>query len=831
MANAADCDAPSLAAGPTLQAQDVVAGLGAAPRDLLATSLALFEDSTLLRRLRQLAAEYKGKWFDKTPASDREQQVAESLQTQIEGWKSSPVTDEVLRVVLWMRLREALGLPALTFGSLRSARTAADDLVAATLASIQPGTVEKAKQWAGLGSSREVPDSLDALAKQTLAELVNQVLTTDDQSSVAARQALVRDMKARVAQLDEASQQSLLKAIGASELNDDAIRTMMLTGGGLASFGGAVSLGGFSAYILAAQASAFIPLVSGPALVSFVAVLSNPITIVLTTFGVGYLVTASANEKIQAAIATRVISLLALSGMSAGENDLRRMAASFTRLPGMAQAGTLDAKVLAKYQENWAPVAPAHKKAAVSRPAIADALDSLSASSTRADRWDRLLRPAGATAQDVAAMSVLTLGELLYNIHALDPSVLKAADFSRIADLSDPIEFAAFAHAIEQMDVSSQLGALSNLKGYVAEQMVAAQLVEQGHVVEFPTTSNEPGWDLAVDGVRFQVKNAADPGLLQRHFDKGYDYPVLANSEMAQWLSDAESRGVLPSWADQVHFVEGYSQASVDEVMEQTLAAGDGMLHPHVPAFGVTLAAVRQLHRYSKGQVTGSQAVQEVLINGSITAGLAVTGNFVGVGIGLLVFGPAGGVVLGSALPILSRTLVGGTRRAVEGLAEGDGHKAWSAHARQNLERLMAVLEAALKHKAETIKRRIGWQQEDPVSQYLDWRLDEDVCFVREAWIRLTAIRDNKTLRVEEAGARLVVWMSTCTLHPATYQAELREWTAVMGRKPGFSDNVAEHVEVVKGFITEMLAAGKKAFDEKSKALAADRSQSKRREP
>ena len=73
MANGADCDSPSLAAGPTLQAQDVVAGLGAAPRDLLATSLALFEDSTLLRRLGQLAAEYKGKWFDKTPATDRAQ--------------------------------------------------------------------------------------------------------------------------------------------------------------------------------------------------------------------------------------------------------------------------------------------------------------------------------------------------------------------------------------------------------------------------------------------------------------------------------------------------------------------------------------------------------------------------------------------------------------------------------------------------------------------------------------------------------------------------------------------------------------------------------------
>lgn len=816
---------------PTLQSVDVVAGLGSAPRELLATSLALFEDSTLLRRLEQHAAEYKGKWFDRAPASDRKQEAVTSLQQRVGEWIASSLTDDVLRVVLWMRLREALSLPALTFGALRSARTAADDLVAATLASIQPGKLEeKARQW-GIGTAREVPDSLDSLAKQILAELVNQVLESGDQASMDARQALVRDMKQRVAQLGEASQQRLLKAIGARELNDDAIRTMLLTGGGLAGFGGAVSLGGFSAYILAAQASAFIPLVSGPALVSFVAVLSNPITIVLATLGVGYWATASANEKIQAAIATRVISLLALSGLSAGENDLRRMAASFTRLSGMAKAGTLDAKVLAKYQKNWASVAPVHKKAAVSRPAIADALDSRSAGSTRADRWDHLLRPAGDSAQDLAAMSAMTLGELLYNIHALDPAVLKAAEFSRIADLSDPIEFAAFAHAIEQMDVSRQLGALSNLKGYVAEQMVAAQLVEQGHVVEFPATSNEPGWDLAVDGVKFQIKNAADPGLLQRHFDKGYDFPILANSEMAQWLSDAESRGVLPDWADQVHFVEGYSQASVDEVMEQTLASGDGMLHPHVPAFGVTLAAVRQLHQYSKGQVTGSQAVQEVLINGSITAGLAVAGNFVGVGVGLVVFGPAGGLVLGSAVPILSRTLVGGTRRAVEGLVEGERHKAWSADARLQLERLMGVLEAALKHKAETIKGRIGSQHPNPISEYLDWRLDEEVCFLREAWARLMTIRDDKTLSVDEASARLLSWMSTSTLHPATYQSELRAWTAAMDRKPGFGDNLQEHGEKGKRFFRDMLDAGKKAFDEKSKALTADRSQSKRREP
>jgi hypothetical protein len=55
-----------------------------------------------------------------------------------------------------------------------------------------------------------------------------------------------------VSQLDPAVRAQLLEAIGARELNDDAIRTILLTGGGLASLGTAVSVAGFSAYILAA---------------------------------------------------------------------------------------------------------------------------------------------------------------------------------------------------------------------------------------------------------------------------------------------------------------------------------------------------------------------------------------------------------------------------------------------------------------------------------------------------------------------------------------------------------------------------------------------------
>ena len=48
-----------------------------------------------------------------------------SLQQRAVYWMTAAVGDEVLRLVLWMRLREAFDLPPQTFGTLRSARTAA----------------------------------------------------------------------------------------------------------------------------------------------------------------------------------------------------------------------------------------------------------------------------------------------------------------------------------------------------------------------------------------------------------------------------------------------------------------------------------------------------------------------------------------------------------------------------------------------------------------------------------------------------------------------------------------------------------------------------------
>lgn len=186
---------------------------------------------------------------------------------------------------------------------------------------------------------------------------------------------------------------------------------------------------------------------------------------------------------------------------------------------------------------------------------------------------------------------------------------------------------------------------MSNLKGYVAERVVAARLMGQGHVVEFPEASNEPGWDILVDGEKFQVKDLSDLSGLQRHFDRGFDYPVIANAEIASILKNDDPEQ-LPEWAGQVFFVEGYSNEVVEHVTRSSLEAGDDMLHPNVPVFTLVLSGIRNVGRMNRNEITGAQAIQEVLLDGGTRAGLAVVGNYVGVGVGLLVFGPAGALVL-----------------------------------------------------------------------------------------------------------------------------------------------------------------------------------------
>ncbi|MBS7455719.1 hypothetical protein [Coralloluteibacterium stylophorae] len=771
---------------PVLASGHVVAGLGAAPRELLATCLALFDDSTLQRRISTLVQQWSTRKHEAAASADTATIAA--VQDSVWRWQASPLSNDALRVVLWMYLRDAFGLPAATFASMRSAGTAADDIVARALHLLQPAPRAKLAQQLGLTKGRSMPATLDALARRTMQEMMSSLEAGDARSRQACDRFLA-DTRARLAELPPEDRARLMQAAGVDDLNDAALRSVLLTGGGLGVFSASVGLAGFSTYILAAQASALIPLVSGPALVSLVAVLSNPITVIAATVGMGWWAAHSVSHKVRGSIGVRVLSLLALNGLEGGAAGVRNMLGAFAAVGRLTCVRSLRPEALAAYQADWARIAGSRRKPAKVDASVLKLMESRAGGAARGDPFGQLL--AGARElHDPLALSALTLGDILYNAYSLSPGVLEAADFSRVEDLEDPVAFAAFAHGIESMSPDARLGAFSSLKGYVAERVVAARLVEQGHVVEFPGTANEAGWDISVDGALFQIKDTTDLSGLQRHFERGYDYPVFANGELASELASRAGEA-LPEWADRVHFVEGYSNEIVEHLTRSSLEAGADMLHPDVPLFALLLSGVRNLQRMNRGEVTGSQAVQEFFLDGGTRAGLAVAGNYMGAGIGLVVFGPAGALVLGAVVPIVSQLQSGRVRGMLDQWAQDASYRAWAAAACGALSELVSRAGYLLRRKIGLVRSRRPLEAQAVVVQYLQWRVDDELCFLREAHCRLKSISDDTAEPIERVAQRVLVWLSTSTLHPSSCQREVTALGTMFRRRPSTVDRVS----------------------------------------
>jgi hypothetical protein len=193
--------------------------------------------------------------------------------------------------------------------------------------------------------------------------------------------------------------------------------------------------------------------------------------------------------------------------MSAGRNSVRGMLESFTDIESLKPFGDLSQKLISDYRTDWGPLASIRKqKREVLALQIAELMNRPAVGGYGAEsRLRRMLFPGPTEAQDTAAVGLLTLGDIVYSAAAIEPLVIKGADFARVEDLESTFAFADVARRVHELSPRAMEGAIDNVKGYTAEQVVAAELVAQGHQVSFPETSNEAGWDLLVDGEKTQV--------------------------------------------------------------------------------------------------------------------------------------------------------------------------------------------------------------------------------------------------------------------------------------------------------------------------------------
>ena len=764
----------------------VVTGLGAAKREMLSTCLALYDESKLLSRLSKLydsAKDTVSGWTGKAI----EQQASE-LNTRQHYWLESAFTDEQLRALLWIRLRESLALPARLSLTWRGCSHLADDITAALINAIDPPGLRKSgRAW--LRSKGWLAEGEEAL---TLQDVVIPVLddflkdSKDEEGNTLTESDRHRVLEAVVQHfsgLDSAGHDSMLKSLKVDNINDQAIIKVVLTGTALGGIGASVSLAGFSAYILAAKASAVIPLVSGPGLVSLLHVIAAPITLIGGTGVVAWWAYSSAKRKANAAISARVVAMLTIQGLQGGHQARVRLQAGFAQMPSLVGKPELPKKAVDAYCREWEQCrSAAPEQVANPGPEILSALEQPVPEGTHGTIPG--LTSAESRQQEVqnaVALTAMTVGDVLYSAAAIDPTVIAAADFSRISEIDGPLAFSRFAEELMNGTSGAVQGGVNHLKGYVAERAIAGQLSAAGHAVSFPDASNSPAWDIMVDGQPFQVKFHEGLSGIQDHFER-YEYPVYANTELAGTIPD--------EFADRVFFVDGVSNELVSDVTEHSLDAADGMLDTNIPAFAFLISTTRGTIAYRAGSISGQQAVEHVLLDGSVRVGLAAGGGVVGAGFGFLLFGPAGAWVFGTGAPILAQSQTPWAVAQIKGLVNSPKQKQWFEQSHLALDDLQRATLAAMQAKLEQFQLKIKQVPDNDLGSYIRWRLQDEAQYAAEVEARIQALSSEFLERPEQRAAELLRWIAAGTIHPVSFQQALRKVNEQLAQRPTWIDEL-----------------------------------------
>jgi hypothetical protein len=137
---------------------------------------------------------------------------------------------------------------------------------------------------------------------------------------------------------------------------------------------------------------------------------------------------------------------------------------------------------------------------------------------------------------ETGSFVAISVGDLIYDMLRVDPKVIKAIDFSRKGDFSNI--FAASKKEIADRSVKSSesLEGLHNTyTGYTFERVVGLDFQKRGAEVVFPEKANQPGWDIIINGEKFQIKTQKTGiSQLKEHFEKYPDKRVITNTEAAE---------------------------------------------------------------------------------------------------------------------------------------------------------------------------------------------------------------------------------------------------------------------------------------------------------
>lgn len=606
----------------------------------------------------------------------------ERLRATQDELAASAASDAALRFRLWSRITEALALPSSVPPlSEKSATRSASAFAVRACERLTPSIRARNRK----AEHRAIDGGITELVSDKAADFWKSA-----KAAVTAERPLPFPEIVAEEMLALLSNSDVLEAV-AKEVDPEIseglrqgqarARNAIAAGGVWVGGAAVVANAGFLPYMLAAQLSAIIPLVSGPTLVSLLATLVNPVTVFAGVAALGWLGMGSGSRVVRSQLAARIGVLMAAQGM-------HRNATGLTQF--LADMRNLDREPSGSF--NWLP---ANDRADLRR----------SFASLTGRLAGPLPAPAGLPPQpwssnkmtgdlpDALAALGLTAGEMLWHAAALDPNVMKAADFSRAEDIGDPMAFACNA-----ADFMTE-GARWSLRGYTAERLVIDTLIADGHVVELAEASNTPGLDLIVDGMPVQVKCGTALSNLTEHFEKYPDIPVIANASLAEdaIASDAP-------WAHLVTTLPGFEISAIEEQIAETLGHAADLADPSVLQFALSVGVLRGGIEVARGRVPISDLPAWLILDGASRGFLAFAGSNAGAWFGLVAIGPAGALILGPAIG--AAALMG--NNTLKDYAQKKLMADWRIDLQRAAERLHESIISALERRITLLEERSG---------------------------------------------------------------------------------------------------------------------------
>lgn len=353
-------------------------------------------------------------------------------------------------------------------------------------------------------------------------------------------------------------------------------------------------------------------------------------------------------------------------------------------------------------------------------------------------------------------ISGISAGEFLYDYLMIDPTVVKGIDFARAEDLSNLFQLSNFASTI---DPTVATGDMAQLQGYVAEQMIAQQLIAAGHDVSFPATSNQPGWDLLVDGQPFQVKCGQDKQIVETHFEKYPDTPVIVNEELGVYYAD-----------NPLVMTSSITREQVLIDTEKTLQHAEDLLDFQIPWIAAGVSTYTNAKRMRKEGITLSTAARNVATDTVSRTALAATGKVVLGTVGSVLLPGAGAIVFPVIGAYAGVTQGGNVARFIKRQFAKNEEKilCMSLHRLTDKMQQMLVVKEGIKNDK--------WQLlPNNIQSIFDQEHEERLKLLRNVKMELTSIKQTIDENPLHAFERIVQVLGKAGIHAYTLRKELSE--------------------------------------------------------